>query len=475
MPPPVPAGVLRSAAPVLAAALGACGPGAAPPPPTDAPNLLLVTVDTLRADELGCYGAEPSSTPRIDAFAKSAVVFHDAQAPSSWTLPSFTSLMTSLAPTTHGNVLHDSRLDASYETLAERLLAAGWDTAAVLSHVFLGRPYGLDQGFVHYDDERVLELNESHRAISSPSVTDEALAFLRNHASSPDRRPWFLWLHYFDPHEEYRAHEGYTVQASESSEASEASETSETSETSGASGAGGASDGASEHADARRLYRGEIAFTDHHVGRVLDELDALGLVDETVVVFTADHGEEFGEHGGTSHAHTLHVELLRLPLLVRAPGTAPGRVRATVRTLDVAPTILELLDLPPSPHHTGESLVPALRGVELEPRRAVAELEKVARKRMVSLVDGRWKLIVRRGDEERVELYDRAADPGEQRDVAAEHPDEVRRLRAALSAELDAAADSARLYTRARNETLGVVEESELEKLGYLHGDDRDE
>jgi arylsulfatase A-like enzyme len=186
---------------LLPSLLAACGQAPARPA---GPNLLLVTIDTLRADHLGTYGYERPTSPRLDAFAETAVVFDDAGVQASWTLPSLASLLTSLPSSTH------SRLDDSFTTLAEILCAAGWDTAMVASHVFLGAQFGLHQGFVHFDDELVREMYQSDRSITSPEVTERGARYLREQAASPDAGPWFLWVHYFDPHAEYQVQAGFT-------------------------------------------------------------------------------------------------------------------------------------------------------------------------------------------------------------------------------------------------------------------------
>ena len=433
--------------------LAACGGGASGPDPPRAPSLLLITVDTLRADALESYGAAPGCSPALAAFGASAVVFEDVRASSSWTLPTLASLMTGLFTTTHGCwTLRDS-LDPSFSTLAEELQAAGWDTAAVVSHVFLGRPYGLDQGFTHYDDELVLEMSRSHEAISSPAITAKGVRFLQQKAAAADGRPWFLWLHYFDPHEVYQPHAGLSERWADEGDLG--------------------------------LYRGEVAWTDRHIGTVLEALDELGLADDVVVALTADHGEEFGEHGGTSHGKTLYVEVERVPLAIRAPGVAPRRVAERVRTVDVAPTLLELLGFPAnewppggrpaaSPAASpgaagarGQSLRGAMEGRALEPLPAVSELRRKSDRERAAIISGNWKLIrdpVRPQDW----LFDLAADPEELENRAAvEH-----RTQIDLAERLDAlraeASELARGYRRPEARELSVAEVERMRDLGYV-------
>jgi arylsulfatase A-like enzyme len=398
-------------------------------------NLLLVSVDTLRADHLGAYGRQPSPTPGLDRLAASGTLFLEARATTSWTLPSLASLMTSLHASSHGCWDFRSRLDGSFETLADLLYAAGFETAAIASHTFLGEAFGLQQGFAHYDTDLVRpNLKASHQAVTSPELTDRAVAWLRQRGGGAAR--WFLWVHYFDPHADYELHEGISE----------------------AFGTG----------TLHERYVGEVAFTDRAIGRLLEALEDLGLADETVVVVTADHGEEFGEHGGISHGRHLYREVLHVPLLVRAPGFPPGRAAGTVSLVDVLPTALELLGLPVPEGLQGRSLVPALRGEALAPRPALAELRLYAGQHGESLELDGWKLVRGRG-REAPQLFDVRSDPGDERDVAAEHPEVVARLAGLLEAavrEAEAGGPTVRATA-----PLGAEELRSLRELGYIEGD----
>lgn len=420
--------------------LGACAEAG----PPRGPNVLLLTVDTLRTDMLEPYGDAAPISPSLARLAADAVVFDDAWSGSSWTLPSLASLHTGLSSTAHGCWEFSDALDWKFTTLAERFTAAGWDTAAVVNHVFLGRKHGLGQGFVVYDDELVEDFGKSHEAITSDSVSDRGLAFLEAKAAADDGRPWLLWLHYFDPHDVYQLHAAYAPTFGSES-------------------------------DLER-YRGEIAWTDEHLGRVLDALDRLGLADDTIVAMTADHGEEWEEHGSTGHGHTLYRELVRVPLLFRLPGADPRRVDARVSTLDVGPTLLDAAGLDPLPGATGLSLMPWLVGGELEPRPILTEVGRSAQKRMAAVGEGEWKLVWREHDDS-VELYNTEADPDETTDLAAANPELVTRLRARL--------DELRQVARARAPVtlesdsvgagLGDAERRALAELGYVEEDESED
>ena len=422
----------------LGALLGSCGSSTGAPPV--GPNLLLITVDTLRADSLGTYGAGASSSPALDLLASQSVVFEDAQAHSSWTLPSFASLHTSLDPSAHGCTGFDTFLDPSFTTLAETLVGAGWDTAAVVSHVFLGRDYGLHQGFVHFDDELVMELHKSDEAISSPRVSDKGVAFVEAKAAADDGRPWFLWLHYFDPHVDYLVHPGFEEGI--------------------------------DPDDERAVYQGEVAFTDHHIGRVLEALRAGGQAGGTVVAFTSDHGEEFGEHGGRDHGHTLHQELLRLPLFIRAPGLASRRVSELVRGKDIAPTLLDLLGLSGQRAHSGESLVELMRAEERSPRTrmVLSELSRSPARRYQSLISGQYKLVLDQSNDS-VQLYDRTSDVDEQQDLSQQRSSLVSNMRRSLAQALDQARTEGAAYRKGLRAGVGAAERAQLADLGYSDGE----
>jgi len=381
----------------LALGLACCSPAADEAPADSVSgvrNLLLITVDTLRADHLGTYGYPRPTSPHLDRFAEQAVVFDAAQSSSSWTLPGIASIMTSFYTSTHGCWNGRSRLAPSFETLAERLHAAGWRTGAVVNHVFLARDYGLDQGFEDYDDALVEQTKEaSHLAITAPAVTEKGLAWLAARGERSDE-PWFLWVHYFDPHQDYQPHPGISEAFGETAPVD--------------------------------LYDGEIAFTDRYVGALLGGLRELGLERRTAVVVVADHGEEFEEHGRTGHRHGLFAEVQRVPLLIRAPGCAPRRVAEAVSLVDLEPTVLELLGLQAPDETAGRSLVPALEGRPLDSVPVLGELGFNTVTCESIVVDG-WKLILDHGQEARL-LFDHGADPVERFDVAADHPDRARRL-----------------------------------------------
>jgi arylsulfatase A-like enzyme len=388
--------------------------------------VLLITIDTLRADHLGAYGYERATTPNLDELAEQSVVFESAQASSSWTLPAVASLLTSQYASSHGAVGNDTPVPEAALTLAEVLRPRGWASAAVVSHIFVSRRYGFAQGFDEFHDG-IIDTGDKnpHKQISSPWINQIAFEWLDRRQA---QEPWFLWLHYFDPHHKFLEHEGL--------------------------------DFGEERVD---RYDGEIAFTDRHIGELLDKLEHEELLEQTLVVVAADHGEEFGDHGGEGHRKTLYREVVRVPLIVRAPGIAPSRVRAQVRTIDLAPTVCELLGIAPPELFAGKSLVPLLRGESGEDRDALAELRDRGAEFDALAADG-FKLIHDRLTQ-RFELYELGADVEERTDLSAREPERVEALRARM----EAALAEARSRAPRAEPTLELGEEERefLRALGY--------
>jgi len=409
-------------------------PSAGTPPPA---NLLLISVDTLRADRLGSFGYARNTTPNLDALARESLVFTRAQAASSWTLPSFASLMTSLYSSTHRCFGFASVLGDAHTTLAEILADAGFATGAVVSHVFLAPQHGLDQGFADYDEALVRENPaESHRAVTSRQVTERGLRWLAQPGRDDAR--WFLWLHYFDPHALYRAHEDLDLAFALATDADR--------------------------------YDGEVAFTDRAIGALLDGLASAGRLDRTLVVVVSDHGVEFGEHGGEGHGGTLFAEVLRVPLLIRVPGGGHQRLDALVRTVDLMPTLLDLLGVDAAGRGAdweGASLLPLVRGAEATERAALAELRVSRTRRIDSIERGRWKLVLDQS-QGGIALFDVESDPGETRDRAAENPRVVAALERELSDRIAAAEEKARRFGGEQRVELSDQQRERLRRLGYV-------
>ncbi len=418
--------------------------------PTGPMNLLFIAVDTLRADHIGTYGFKRPTSSNINELLGQSTVFKEAMSTAPWTLPSFASMMTSQYTSTHGCWKFSDTLDESFPTLAEQLSKAGYHTGAVVGHIFLGQKFGLNQGFDDYDDDLVLEtLGDSHQAITSHVITDKAIAFLDKHLEQRPEQPWFLWTHYFDPHVKYQNHEGIT-------------------EIFG------------DHRRAR--YNGEIAYTDAHLGRLLKHIKEKGLEDNTVIVFVSDHGEEFLDHGDRLHGKTLYREVIRVPLGIKVPNIKPRTVAQPISTVDIMPTLLDLLNIPtPTPALAGQSLVPLFRNQGI-PRRSLLmqtsqNLEKNAS--LKGIINGEWKLIIETPHnpddpavKETVELYRWVHDPREKEDMASVRVDMVNNLRTELDklvGQAQAKQAAFKMGTKLRH---SEEEINQLRALGYVDGDD---
>ncbi len=477
----------------LSFVVSGCSAGGAPGPK----NLLLVTIDTLRSDRLGAYGNPRVLTPNLDRVAARGVLFAVASAQIPSTLPSHASLLTGRYPTAHG--VHDNGvyfLDERETTLAEILSKHGFETAAFTGAFVLDHRFGTSQGFDVYDDRMEAPLRRGappaldggadpvtrwwlgawFGAYQRPgeSVVRAAAAWLRGRAAAPSARPYFLWVHFFDPHEPYDAppplgtiyDPGYEGPMDGTGDAFHESRSS-----------GALTERDVEHMRAR--YDGEVTYADRCLGALLDSLDALGFLDETLVAVTADHGEGMGEHGYYfEHGSRVSEPVLRVPLLLAGPGVPGGRiVPGRVRSVDLLPTLTELLGLPAPSPIDGASLVPLTAGAP-EERDAYAETQCGLQTMPVAesyraFASGEWKLVVVASRDPahadrppRVALYDLDADAGETRDLSTERPRAARDLLAALARTVAGGQpDSlATLNTRAMDEETVA----KLRALGYV-------
>ena len=409
----------------LALAAGAgCGERCAEAPVPE--RILLVTIDTLRADHLGCYGAERAATRTLDTLAVTGVRFEAAVSPAPLTLPAHASLLTALDPPGHG-VRHNGvfRLPDAIPTLAERLREAGYATGAVVGSQVLGRRYGLDRGFDFYDDHQTDRMagGSGWPERRADRVVDAALSLVDRLGPR-----FFLWVHFYDPHMPYDPPAGFAS------------------------------------AFSSRPYDGEIAFADAQLGRLLRALRERWGEAGLLAVVTSDHGESFGEHGDETHSYLVYETTQRVPLLLAGPGIPAGRtVAAPVGLVDVAPTVLALARAKPLPETAGRDLSALFTGEDGAPASAYFET-------LAPQLDFGWSplLGLRVGSHKyirapRPELYDLAVDPGERRSLAAERPELVASLDAALEARLRAS--PARAATPL---TVTPVEREALAALGYL-------
>ena len=394
-------------------------------------NVLLVSIDTLRADRVGCYGHAEAATPTLDALAAGGVRCNYAIAPVPVTLPSHASLLTGLNPHRHGARSNGVfRVEAEQVTLAELLKARGYRTGAIISAHVLDRRYGLDQGFEDYDDD--LRSGEQpmrfgFRERRAQPVTDAAVRWLRDRKDSP----FFLFVHYFDPHVPHSPPEPYLGRF------------------------------------AGRLYDGEVAYTDEHLGRLLTALDEQGLARRTLVVVVSDHGESLGEHKERTHGIMIYDATVRVPMIFRAEGVLPaGEVIAgQVGLIDVVPTVLDLLDVAVPSGLDGVSLV---RSASSKPRDLYIET-------LLPKLQYGWAPLmgIRRDDVKFIlapkpELYDLRSDPDELNNILASRRDVAdelhRRLRDVVGQDPSLAAAAS------GNLPLDADSREKLEALGYVFG-----
>jgi arylsulfatase len=435
--------------------------------------VIVVTCDTLRADHLGCYGYGLPTSPAVDRFAKDATLYESAWSTTSVTAPAIASLMTGLLPDELG-IAGGNRyiLPSAFETLAETLAKSGVQTAAVVSNWVLRRPAepfaeaGLSQGFAHYDDTMTHreEMRPVYERIGE-ETTDAAIAWLRSAAASKDA-PFFLWVHYQDPHGPYTPPPGFGERFERPNAGAEKElPFAEVARVRGAIPAYQKFGEERRPSSYRARYDGEIAAFDAAFGRLMAWLEEHSLLEDALVVFTADHGESLGERDyWFCHEQNLHVEESRIPLLVRFPSGGRGeRRRDEVGLLDLHPTVLEAFGIAPKKKRLGSSLFDpsAARGERVLPQTLGAYGDP---SRCSGLVAKGFHLVVDPG--EPPHLYDVAKDPREDKDVAAEEPVALASLleRARPFASPPKSAPSA----PARH---GAETEKALKALGYTAGE----
>jgi arylsulfatase A-like enzyme len=381
------------------------------------PNLLLISLDTTRGDHLSVYGYERRTTPNLEFFATEGVLFREAYAPAPTTGPSHATMFTSLAPITHRVVKNGRQLKPSFETLAERFGAAGWETAGFVSSYVLDARFGWDQGFGHWDDEF-----EPSTATAMVPAEGGAEAFDRRATETTRRtlswvehdwrrdQPFFVFVHYMDPHDPWVAPRQFVKRLRTPDLPAD-----------GISGM-------------KARYDAEIAFVDHQVGVLVRNLDKLGFGENTLVAVVADHGEGLLDHGELHHGTQLYEEQMRVPLLLRWPlGLPAGRVvDGAVSLVDLAPTLLDLagVSTEAGAPMQGRSLLPRIHGQEPDAAEPVFLFRPDNTEipgEQYAIREGDWKLIVGPGEDAR-ELFDLSQDPEERNDLSAAEPAKVAAL-----------------------------------------------
>ena len=469
-----------TAALLTSALLTACTD--APPQPASRPHIVLISVDTLRPDHLGSYGYERPTSPSIDRLASEGALFEVVTSSSSWTLPAHAALFTGLPDSVHGADRSSRQLIADRYTLAESLQEVGYRTVGIWSGPLLDPQFGFGQGFETYwghrdpitgdgaeGAEAQTDWNAkhlmSHQDVTGPAILKKVEAAL----AADDGRPLFLFVHLWDPHYDYLA----------------------PSPDDGSFASGdyqGPVDGqnVATYLDLESLpepdlqhlidlYDDEIAWTDQQIGDIVAHFERRGMLDQTAVVVTADHGEEFFEHGAFGHRRHLYDASIRIPLVMRYPErvSAGQRIETPTGIIDVAPTLIEWAGAEPLPQILGRSLQPLLDGeVPTEGSKTISELvyEGDPEGSQLAVRTADWKLIARGQEQRSFELYDLTSDPEEQVDVYGVDPDLTRTAQAQFkktSAELAALRDQ-HIQLRRKASRLPADMVKQLRALGYL-------
>ena len=402
---------------------------------TEPSHIVLISLDTCRADRLGCYGYARAATPHIDAVAAAGILFENVISPVPMTLPAHSSMLTGTIPPYHG--VHTNlgyRLGRSNVTLSELLQEEGYTTGAIVAAFVLDSQFGMNQGFETFDDRFDVEIHNSAIAERrGDEVSRHAVRWLKEHADTKS----FLFLHYYDPHDPYAPPEPFASRFS---------------------------------AD---LYDGEIAYVDHCVGEVIDQLKELGIYDSTLLIITGDHGEMLGSHGEQTHSYYIYQGAVQVPLIVKLPGVdASRRVSSIVGIVDIVPTICGWLGIESPPIVHGIDLTERLLSDAAANTERAIYCESVTptnydANSLLGVVTGRWKYI----QTTRPELYDLISDPQESNNLADGESHRAELLQDQLREQLDTT------IPRQEDSRTEMDEETlrRLSSLGYVGGTTNEE
>ncbi|MBW2274620.1 MAG: sulfatase [Deltaproteobacteria bacterium] len=443
-----------SAAALLCLAVFGCAEQESPAPASGRP-IVLIVVDTLRADHLGSYGYPRPTSPAFDRWARGGALFERALATSSWTLPSFASIYTGLYPRQHGagDRLDQEEwgvtgLDPELPVLAEILSEAGYVTGALANNPFLHEKFGVARGFADYRWH--LGTNEVIRR--ADKTVDLALEWVDARAGAP----FFLLVHFFDPHMDYDPPVGHRGRFTGSYRGKLPFPVTDAAKIK----LGWIPLDDADRAYVTGSYDEEVAFTDEQLGRLLQGLEERGLMGEALVILTSDHGEELFERGSFEHGHSKYQELLHVPLVIWGEDVKPGRIDTPVSIVDLFPSVLEAAGLPVPEGGVGISLLPAATGRGRPPERPILADGTLHGRRKHALIRWPWKAVAVPAQEETL-LFNLEEDPGEQRNLADRHPERLR----AMLAEFEAISPPRSREGPAAEIDAGVREQ--LEALGY--------
>lgn len=409
------------------------------------PNVILIVIDCLRADHMGSYGYDRPTTPHLDRFAKNAVRFEHAVTQATWTLPSITTLITGLNPPTHKAVLPRVIIPPELQTITEVFREAGFKTGGFSTTNFASIEHNFAQGFDFFDESLI---GIASREPTAQLVVEKAVDFIDR--TSPN--PFFLYLHFFDPHMKYdppkKFRKRFGVRQID-------------------------------------LYDGEIAYVDDQLGKFFRWLKRRPIWKNSVVIITADHGEEFFEHAFGEHGSSVYQSLTHVPLIIRVPDGSAGVVETTVGLVDIAPTLAEIHNLPLNPQYEGRSLLSLIRNPATGKRGITPKnkppdfqhaylsitLDEVSGHNpteVVALITDTWKLINDK-KKQTIQLYYLPDDPNEQNDLASEYPDTTEYLLRELNDRIEqyrAKAESMNIADYRRVTNPAFIEH--LKSLGYI-------
>ena len=441
-------------------------------------HVIVITDDTLRPDFLSCYGSERVHTPHIDRLAQDGVLFKNTFSAAPWTMPSVASIMTGLSPAVHGTKTKSSRLPDAIPTLAEYMYDEGYYTSAIGRNGILTSKFNFSQGFLEYHffpkaqnhHIRGIKLfqwlfpEQFRTDVSTRDITASAIGWISSHHT----QDFFLWLHYFDPHQPYTPPDGLLpkkkIVPSIGKDFSELQ----------AVRGGYLVPSLQEREWIKELYAAEVRHVDNNIGELIAVLKELNMYDNSLIVFTSDHGEEFWEHGGFEHGHTLYNEVLRVPLIIKPPtklGLSPQKADRSVSLEAILPTVLTLCEIPyETNEYQAKSLAPFSQfasGIPAAP--LVSSSLLYYEEREAVIFDGMKYVRTLLTNNE--ELYDLTRDPGEQKSVMSEFPEKVLRAQNIMSEHEMAAETQKEYYKLSETETFDLDEDTiqELKSLGYVH------
>jgi arylsulfatase A-like enzyme/Tfp pilus assembly protein PilF len=393
-------------------------------------NVLLISIDTCRADHLSCYGYSRNTTPNIDAIAKDGILFENTTSPVPLTCPAHSSMLTGTIPPRHG--VHDNtdyKLDDSFETLAEVLQQQGLATGAVISAFVLDSRYGLDQGFTVYEDNFAGNPNEPG---ISEKKGDETTNLAISQLEQYRDEKFFLFLHYYDPHYAWDPPEPF------------------------------------KSAYANDPYAGEIAFVDHCIGKVIDKLKSLGLYDSTLIIITSDHGEGLKEHGELTHGYYIYQSTIKVPLIIKMPGGPIGlRVKANAGLIDIVPTVCSSLGIQIPSQVQGQDLNELLKNGDVEDQRPYYCGSLLPTQYdcnpLLGVIKNNFKYI----QTTRPELYDLKNDPKELDNLVKQRPQRVRIMQDQLTLIMEDREAKESTDSKLSHDAQSIAR---LESLGYITG-----